>query len=405
MTTIPTSTTAPPFDPVEPDRDGGPTVLLLGEPATGKSSAAKCIVGRLVASSPGGPHQVGVVDPRGEYGALAHAFGLRRIVLRPGGSERLNPLHAGPGAGRVEVEVRRHAVVAALCEMSLGRELSAAEQRAVAATVGVLPCWPHGQPVLAEVVALLAEPSAEMIEWATEEADNDQLCEWAEPVEPAEMVQVAAQLASVLDALLDRELRGCFDAVTTVPTDGPGAVVDLSAFRAEESMLRLATLATLAWVETAEATWRVNLIDDAWVVLGDEQATRYLVDWLERADAATNIVITHRLSDLHRPRVAGPLPGRWPARPPGDDGPSLVACAELFAGAFTTRAVFRLSHPGDVALVQSALHLSLEEAGLIPHLGLGQAVWKEGEGAAVVVQYRIGADEWVFCGDSHAMTV
>ena len=67
--------------------------------------------------------------------------------------------------------------------------------------------------------------------------------------------------------------------------------------------------------------------------------------------------------------------------------------------------MFRLSQPGDVALVHSALHLSLEEAGLIPHLGLGQAVWKEGEGAAVGVQYRIGADEWVFCGDSHAMTV
>ena len=396
--TTPTSTTAPPFDPVQPDRDGGSTVLLLGEPATGKSSAAKCIVGRVAASWPGRPDAVGVVDHREEYGALADALGLRRIVLRPGGAERLNPLHAGPGAGRVEVEARRHAVVAALCETSLSRHLSAAEQRAVAATVAVLPCWPHGQPVLAHVVALLAEPSAEMIEWATDEADNDQLCEWAEPVEPAEMVEGAGRLATVLGALLDRELRGCFDAATTVSPDGRGAVVDLSAFRSGESTLRLATLATLAWIETA--SWRVNLLDEAWILLGDERATCYLVDWLERAEAATNIVVTHRLSDLHRPVSDWDL-----RRPAGGDVPSLAARAELFAGAFTTRAVFRLSHSDDVALVQSALHLSLEEAGAIPHLGLGQAVWKEGEGAAVVVQYRIGPDEWAFCGDSYAMTV
>ena len=66
MTTNPTSTTAPPFDPLDRDSDGGPTVLLLGEPGTGKSSAAKCIVSRLLASSAGGPDRVGVVDPRGE---------------------------------------------------------------------------------------------------------------------------------------------------------------------------------------------------------------------------------------------------------------------------------------------------------------------------------------------------
>ncbi len=390
MTATPTSTTAPPFDPLGPGGDGGPTVLVLGEPGTGKSAAAKCMVGRLLAPSPEEPGQVGVVDARGEYGALADAVGLRRIVLRPDGPERLNPLDAGRARG-VEVDDRRHAVVAALCEVSLGRELSAAEQRAVGATVAVLACWPFDEPVLADVVALLAEPSAEMIEWATEEADGDQLCACAEPVGPMEMVHAAGRLAPVLGRLLDRELRGCFDGATTVPADGPGAVVDLTAFRSEVSTLRMAALASLAWIETAEAGRRLNLLDEAWMLLGDERATCYLIDWLERAQAATNIVITHRLSDLRRP---------------GRDGVgSLAARAQLFADAFITRAVFRFSNPGDVALAQGALHLSFEEAAPIPRLGCGQALWKAGEGAAVVVQHRIEAHEWAFCDDPYTLAV
>ena len=394
MTTRPTSTTAPPFDPTQPGVDGGPTVLLLGEPGTGKSSTAKCIVGRLLASSPGEPGRVGIVDARGEYGALAEALGLRRIVLRPGGPERLNPLDASPGASGVEVEDRRYAIVAALCEVSLGRELGAAEQRAVRATVAVLPYWPHGQPVLGDVVALLAEPSAEMIEWATEEADNDQLCEWAEPVEATAMVEAAGQLAPVLGRLLDGEMGGCFDGPTTVPADGPGAVIDLTAFRtfrAEETALRLAALASLAWLETAEGGRRVNLLDEAWVLLGDERATRYLVDWLERAEAATNIVITHRLSDLHRAA--------------GDDARSRADRAQRFADAFSTWAAFRLSDSGDVALARSALHITLEESGVLPELPPGLAMWKAAEGAVVLVQYRIGPDEWVFCENPHTLAV
>jgi hypothetical protein len=67
--------------------------------------------------------------------------------------------------------------------------------------------------------------------------------------------------------------------------------------------------------------------------------------------------------------------------------------------------VFRLSNPGDVALAQSALHLTMEEAGPIPELGLGRAVWKAGEGAAVLVQHRIGPHEWVFCDGPRALAV
>ena len=33
-----------------------------------------------------------VVDPKGEYGPLARAWGVTPVALRPGGSVRLNPL-------------------------------------------------------------------------------------------------------------------------------------------------------------------------------------------------------------------------------------------------------------------------------------------------------------------------
>ncbi len=36
-----------------------------------------------------------VVDPKGEYGPLAEAWGVVPVALRPGGSVRLNPLDTG----------------------------------------------------------------------------------------------------------------------------------------------------------------------------------------------------------------------------------------------------------------------------------------------------------------------
>lgn len=418
---------APPFDPLQLSADEQvtePHVLLLGQPGTGKSAWAKCIVARLLRSGAGGPRHVGIVDPKGEYGALAEAVGLGHVRLYPGGPHRLNPLDAGPSAcvGWAVTADRRHAILAGLCTASLGRALSTAEDRALAAVVPGLAPPGQRQPVLFDVVRLLAEPTADMIGWAASEAAADECFEWGSVVAPGELVGAARHLGHALGRLLDRELHGCFDAATTVGIDGdgPGVVVDLSAFHTRRSALPLAVMASMAWIESAQAlataeaakatdeatsgvfngapgqfSRRYNVIDEAWAVLAHEHASSYVEAWLDRAavDGAANIVIAHRLHDL-----------RWGP----DDAEALSKRARAFVGAFGTRLVFRQSLD-DAELARAALDLRKDEAAAITYLGLGQALWNVRLGAASVVgvpvQGEIGPDEWAFCDGPHTLSV
>ena len=122
---------APCYDPVQAYVDQvvtNPHLLLLGEPAAGKSTLAKSLAARLLRSTADGPRHLGVLDHRGEYGPLAEAVGLASVRLYPGGPDRLNPLDAGPdspGFDHEDVRERRRDVVAALCAMKLRRPLAA----------------------------------------------------------------------------------------------------------------------------------------------------------------------------------------------------------------------------------------------------------------------------------------
>lgn len=402
----------PPFDPLQLYVDGhvaSPDVLLLGEPGTGKSATAKCLMARLLRSSAGGPRYLGVVDLRGEYGALAEALGLSHVRLYPGGRQRLNPLDARPSAaegGPAAIAERRHAVLAGLCETALGRPLTAAEHAALAAAVQALAQRSGGPPVLADVLGLLAEPTADMVAWAGGEAKADAPFEWVEAVKRGELAGAAGPLGHVFARLLDQELGGCFDGPTTVGTrGGAGVVVDLSAFHGRRSTLRLAALAAMAWQETAIAGQasgagstlprRYVVVDYAWALMGDEHASNYLDSWRERAafaDAAC-VLVAHRLSDLRR----------------GANDKALARRAEMFVRTFGTHLVFRQSID-EVELTRAALGLLDGEAAAITHLNPGQALWhvrlwKASSALAVPVQNEISPDEWVFCDHAHTLTV
>ena len=409
----PDQRSTPTFDPLQLYVDGhvaNPDVLLLGGPGTGKSTTAKCLMSRLAQSSAGGPRHLGVVDLKGEYGALAEALGLNHVRLYPGGRHRINPLDAGPSAtvaDRAAIAERRHAILAGLCETALGRELAAPEHAALAAVVQALASRPGGPPpVLGDVVGLLAEPTAEMVAWAGSEAKSDAPFRWVEAVERGELAGAARPLGRVLARLLDQELGGCFDGPTTVGTPGGGAgvVVDLSAFHGRRSALPMAALAAMAWQETAIACQasgagstlprRYVVIDDAWALMGDEHASSYLDSWRERAafDDAACVLVAHRLSDLRR----------------GVNDRALARRAEMFVRTFGTHLVFRQSID-EVELARVALGLLDGEAAAITHLNPGQALWhvrlwKAASAIAVPVQNEITPDEWAFC-DDHTLTV
>ena len=65
-----------------------PNLIVMGQVGRGKSTLVKALVWRQVAWG----RQAWIVDPKGEYGALARACGATPLRLAPGGAIRLNPL-------------------------------------------------------------------------------------------------------------------------------------------------------------------------------------------------------------------------------------------------------------------------------------------------------------------------
>src|ERR1044072_3195174 len=114
------------YDPFEFYAQGyltDPNMILLGHIGRGKSSLVKTYIlcqqvfGRKAA----------VMDPKGEYQDLAAALGVTPLRLSPGGTIRLNPLDAGPGAKDLDDEetvARQESLLTSISEAALGRRLA-----------------------------------------------------------------------------------------------------------------------------------------------------------------------------------------------------------------------------------------------------------------------------------------
>ena len=93
------------FDPFELYAAGvvsNPNMVVFGQIGRGKSAFVKTFLWRQAVFG----RRAWVVDPKGEYGDLADAWGVRPVALRPGGSVRLNPLDPGPDGDGATVTPR-----------------------------------------------------------------------------------------------------------------------------------------------------------------------------------------------------------------------------------------------------------------------------------------------------------
>ena len=368
------------WDPFEAYATGvvtNPNCWVLGEPGNGKSALVKSLLWRMAAVYGVGERGrwVAIADPKGEYATLAQWLGLTVIRLAPGGSTRLNPLGAGPAGPAVAGESRvmqQAEMVTALAATVLERPLHQVEDAAVFAIIEELDRG-RIQPVLSDVARLLAAPSGTVLERLRRSAD--------------ELSVDTAALGYALDKLLTRSLRGMFDGPTNVDLrpGGPGIVLDLSAVPLDSGALPLVMVAAAGWLQqllAAPGPRRVQVLDEAWALLGNRHTARYLQTCfkLGRTYGVANICIAHRASDLGAQ---------------ADDG---TAVAKISAGLLAdaaTKIVLRQA-PDQLRGAQTVFGLSDPEVRIVGQLARGRALWKIG-GRTAVVHHLIGDAEQALC--------
>ena len=326
-----------------------------------------------------------IADPKGEYLPLAEALGLSVIKLHPGGRTRLNPLDPGP-AGRSdgvdELARRQTDMVAALVGSVLHRDLSPAEDAVLGWAVTHLARSAITEPTLADVAAVMAAPTPEMATAARTDALT--------------LARSADAAIYGIGKLLDRSLRGMFDGTTNVHLDwdGPGIVLDLSAVHHDPAALTLVMIAATSWLQAVMARTdgprRLQVLDEAWSLLGSERTSKYLqACWkLSRSYGVANIAIVHRLSDL---------------RAQTDDGTSASKVSMGLLADTQTRVLFRQS-TDQVADARELLGLTATETALLPHLAKGRALWKVG-GRSAIVEHVIAPEELSICDTDARMAI
>ena len=147
-------------------------------------------------------------------------------------------------------------------------------------------------PTLADVARLLTDPPTNIAARVNR------------PV--SKLARDGETIVYALDKLLTRSLRGMFDGASTlrIDWDGPGVVLDLSAVHHDPDALPLVMVAATAWLQALMASGtrrqRVQVLDEAWCLLGTRHTASYLqACWkLGRTYGVANVAIAHRPSDL-----------------------------------------------------------------------------------------------------------
>ncbi len=373
------------YDPFPAYADGlltNPNVIVAGEVGMGKSTAVKTFVYRSAGMF---GRWVAIADPKGEYLPLADALGLTVLELHPGGQTRVNPLDPGPegqAGGPDELARRQSELIAALLGQVLHRDLHPVEDALLGWALAHLAHAPGvDEPTLHDVVRVMSDPTGEMAQRAR--------------MQPDDLAQAAAHAVYGLGKLIDRSLRGMFDGRTNVRIDwnGPGLVLDLSAVFADREALGLVMLAATAWLQAVlarpDGPRRVQVLDEAWALFGNERTAKYLqASWkLSRAYGVANVAVVHRLSDLR-------------AQP--DDGTTTAKVAMGLLADSQTAILFR-QPPDQAPDARELLGLSAVEADLLTRLARGRSLWKVA-GRSAVVQHVVGAAEADLC-DTNARMV
>jgi hypothetical protein len=368
------------FDPWELYRREvltNPNVLVLGQIGRGKSTFIKTFVWRQLAFG----RRAWIVDPKGEYGALAEACGSPPLRLLPGGSLRLNPLEVPRQQDVSDLEGRvrsRTELTTALVAASLGRRLAPPERTAIELAVRNVSSG-ASQPTLPEVVTALLDPDPALARTVRRDGNG---------------LAADGRLAALeLRRLVVGDLAGMFDGPTSAGIDlrAPVVVLDLSAVFASPALPLLMLCAT-AWLQAVlledVGTKRLVVVDEAWAILEDLGTARWMQATfkLSRSLGVANLVVVHRLSDLQAA---------------GADGSAQQKLAEGLLADSETRVVFG-QPPSEAEVTGRLLGLSHTETELVGQLPRGVALWRVG-GRSFLVAHAVGRAETALVDTDTAM--
>jgi type IV secretory pathway VirB4 component len=334
-----------------------PNVIVLGKLGQGKSALVKTLLWRMLVFG----RRAFVLDVKREYGPLCQAVGVKPVSLVPGGGVRLNPLAARPEE-HAQLDLLRAVTVTAV-----GGPLTQVEAGALREALRVVRAR-RSEPTLPDIAAVLFSPVAEMAAALQTRAER--------------LALDARRAALALQDLCEGPLRGMFDGPTTpgIDLDARLLVLDLHAVRDSPAVGILMACAS-AWISallarTAQRPGRerlINVADESWKIvqhagLGEWFQSNFK---LARQFGVMNLVVLHKLADLHGA---------------GDAGSRAARIAEGLVADASTRIVYHQDE-SQVPLTRSLLGLSRAEAELISLLGAGQALWRIG-GRSFVVQHH-----------------
>jgi hypothetical protein len=360
------------YDPwlLYPDVLQGPNMLVLGAIGSRKSSLVKTYIYRQILHG----RQAWVLDPKGEFWALAAALGVAVLSLYPGGDLRLNPItRRGGFEGQLSV---LRSVAAAALQRELGPEEDAGLRVAleqVNEECGV------GEPTLPDVVEALLHPREAMVQGVSAAGASD-------------LAAACRQVALGLQRLCAGDLRGMFDGPTSegIDLDAPLVVIDLSRVR-DSAALGILMACAGAWQqailgerkraaeeEGIATPQMISVVEEGWRLTGHIGAAEWLLEnWkLCRALGIQNVFVVHRLSDLGAS---------------GEEGSREARIAEgLIADADTI--VIHRQAPDQREALRGRLGRSLSEAELVTTARPGEALWVVGR-RSFLVSHRISSIE------------
>ena len=341
-----------------------PNMVVLGIVGRAKSSLIKTYVFRQAVFG----RQAWIVDVKGEYDQLAQTLGVTPVTLSAGSGVRLNPLT--PRGGRDRQLSLLYSVAAAALE----RPLTPEEKRAAQESLVVLDRRGDGEPTLPQVVEVLVRPPAEMAQ--------------ALAMDPVELAAAVRPMAFALDQLCTGNLAGMFDGSTSpgLDLDAPLVVLNLrSVLNSHLTALGILMTCATAWLQAmidtetdSHGTKRIVVIDEAWRIVSNLGIGEWLQQSfkLSRAHGTQNIIVLHRLSDLHAA---------------GAEGSRELRLAEGLLADAETKVIY--AQPQDqLPKTREILGLTDTEAELLPQLRRGWALWKVGE-RSFLVQHRLSTLE------------